>query len=386
MPKNIVICCDGTDNMLTLRSNTNIVHLYCCLKKSVDQVTYYNPGVGTLVEREKKSWVSRNWSRLKDLAFANTLHERVLDSYKFLMNTYEKGDSVFLFGFSRGAYTVRMLSGLLEMYGLLYKGNESHLNYILELYCKEAVTEKFSVNDSSRENKEFLEICKLASKFRANFARDIEIQFMGIWDTVVSVGTMFGIYKAFPFTRKLGIVKTVRHALAIDERRKHYRYFPISKDHIDGNEVWFAGVHSDVGGSYFEEGLSKITLEYMLGEATKCGLIVTKEKVDRNLYGINSDYMPPDFKGVIHNSLTFGFKIIDCIPRVRFKPNGSLINFWIDWRLWPLRSIKEGAIIHESVKAKINLSSSKKYSPANIPELAKCKIISSQKITYLGSL
>lgn len=345
MPKNIVICCDGTDNKLTINENTNVLHLYSCLEKSDKQATYYHPGVGTIAPSGARNWVARKWNLIKDLVSASSLEENVKDAYLFLMENYEEGDKVYLFGFSRGAYTVRMLSGLIEMFGLLQKGNYGHLRYALEIYVK---------GDKMFE---------MASAFRSRFSREIDIHFIGIWDTVVAAGGLISYYKNFPYSRSLNIAKTVRHALAIDERRKHYYYYEVSQSHSDCKEVLFAGVHSDVGGSYPIEGLSKLALEWMLGEASNHGLLLSKAKVNRYVYGIKSNYQKPDYQLKIHNSLSFGFMLFDFIPRARYDKNSWFNQMTIDFRLWPKREFSYGMYVHQSVWNKI---ATKKYNPTNL--------------------
>lgn len=360
MPKNIVICCDGTDNKLTINENTNVLHLYSCLTKDKNQVTYYHPGVGTIAPSGTRNWLFRKWNVIKDMVSASSLEENVKDAYLFLMDNYEEGDKIYLFGFSRGAYTVRMLSGLIEMFGLLEKGNYGHLRYALEIYVK---------GDK---------LFEMANAFRSRFSRKVDIHFIGIWDTVVAAGGLISYYKNFPYSRSLGIAKTVRHAISIDERRKHYYYYEVSELHKDCKEVLFAGVHSDVGGSYPIEGLSKLALEWMLGEATNHDLIVSKKKVGRYVYGINSNYQKPDHMAAIHNSLTLGFKIFDFIPRARFDKNSWFHQIKFDFRLWPQRKFREGTFIHQSVMDKITNTN---YKPTNL-DLSnnKLKVEINQKI------
>lgn len=365
MPKNIVICCDGTDNKLTLNENTNVIHLFRCLGKGPDQVAYYSPGVGTIAPDNFGGKFKRMMYTIKDKVMAGSLEKNVRDAYIYLMNHYEEGDKVFLFGFSRGAYTVRMLAGLLRMFGLLHTGNENHLRYVIEIYSKEN-------KSAARENDEG-SVFELAGMFKKSFSREVKIEFMGIWDTVVAVGVFN--YIAFPYTSKLDNVKKVRHALAIDERRKHYKHYPVNEGHKNLKEVFFAGVHSDVGGSYPEEtsGLSKITLKWMIDELRNSGLRLDPDCVDRYVLGLKNKrggkaYFPPDHKTPIHNSLTTLFIAGDFMPRFRFsKTKGLLGHMKIDFSLWPGRDVPEGATIHQSVWDKIDQTD---YKPRNLKDRA----------------
>jgi uncharacterized protein (DUF2235 family) len=347
MPKNIIICCDGTDNKLTISENSNVIHVYSCLKFDNTQIGYYHPGVGTIAPNGVRNWLLQKWYIAKDMVSASSLEENVMDAYIYLMNHYEVEDKIYFFGFSRGAYTVRMLSGLIEMFGLLHKGNQQHLRYALEIYYK---------GD---------EIMHMGNSYKKRFSRKINIDFIGIWDTVVAAGGLMSFYKSFPYSRSLGIAKTVRHALAIDEKRKHYYYYEVSTEHKDCKEVFFSGAHSDVGGSYPEDesGLSKIALEWMLGEASNTGLKLSEESVNRYLYGIKSEYHKPNILEAVHNSSTFAFKLFDFIPRPRYKKGAWPNDMKIDFRLWTKRKIEKNALIHESVFEKIRKSY---YSPSNM--------------------
>src|SRR4029077_13362949 len=120
MPKNIVICCDGTNNEFG-RVNTNVVRLFQSLDLSdpEKQIGYYDPGVGTIAEPGAFSKLDKWLSRVFGLAFGRGLVGKVEGAYTFLMSRYEPGDRIYLFGFSRGAYTVRALAGVLHLLGLL---------------------------------------------------------------------------------------------------------------------------------------------------------------------------------------------------------------------------------------------------------------------------
>jgi uncharacterized protein (DUF2235 family) len=363
MPKNIVICCDGTNNKVTLDENTNVVYLYSCLVHNTDQVAFYSPGVGTMYPSRLSWTITKWWFRLIDLMSAKTLNDKVRDAYIYLMNTYEEGDQIYLFGFSRGAYTVRMLAGILNMYGLLHKGNYSHVSYIFK--------------DYSKNYSEPLKIDKkiwfgLANKIKKSFGRPVEVKFMGIWDTVASVGSFTAWYRPFPYTHSLENVCTVRHALAIDERRKHYTPFRVSELHQDLKEVWFSGAHADVGGSYRDDSLAKISLEWMLGEAHLAGLLLDKSRVDYYLYGLNSRYRKPNYKKKIHNSLKKKFMLLDIAPRPSYSVERG---FYLDFRLWPLREIPKNDRVHESVFLKKEYRVGKYiYDPQNLHPMEDYRI------------
>ena len=144
-PKTIVVCCDGTGNEFAgedaKNSNSNVVKLYTALKLDFTQIAYYHPGVGTMGDPTKKG-IARGWSMVKGLAFGLGFEENVLDAYRYLMQHYNAGDHVYIFGFSRGAYTARALAGLLHGYGLLCRGNEGHIPYAWRMYTQALVTQQ----------------------------------------------------------------------------------------------------------------------------------------------------------------------------------------------------------------------------------------------------
>ena len=120
MPKNIVICCDGTGNEVE-SDLSNVLKLYRIARRNEEQVVHYHPGVGTLSSDDAWSRIKNKTYQVLGLATGYGLDDNVLDAYRFLVDSYEDGDCVFLFGFSRGAYTVRVLAGFLRLVGLVEK-------------------------------------------------------------------------------------------------------------------------------------------------------------------------------------------------------------------------------------------------------------------------
>uniref|UniRef100_A0A0W0GDD2 Putative WD40 repeat-like protein n=2 Tax=Moniliophthora roreri TaxID=221103 RepID=A0A0W0GDD2_MONRR len=153
--RNLVICIDGTANQFGNR-NTNVVELYSRLEKNDSlQVTYYNSGIGTYASPSWKSstYYKQVLAHKIDLAFAWRFEKILLDAYKWLCERYEPGDRIFLFGFSRGAYQVRALSGMIEKVGLIHKGNEAQIPFAFELYRK-CSTKQLSNPQPTRLNSE----------------------------------------------------------------------------------------------------------------------------------------------------------------------------------------------------------------------------------------
>lgn len=349
MPKNIIICCDGTGNQFG-RDNSNVVKLYTVIEKVPgSQVAYYDPGVGTNQAPGIGLSFKATLRKILGLATGYGLYQNVYEAYSYLMENFEEGDAVFLFGFSRGAYTVRVLSGFIFMLGLLEKGCQNLIPYAFEIYAK--------------TKPDF----KTAGRFKSRFSRECPIAFMGIWDTVSSIG-YFGNWKSYPYTRNNKNVATIRHALAIDERRAFYTQNKLGSEQSSDQsirEVWFAGVHSDIGGSYpeMESGLSKITLQWMLNEAVAEGLKVNKKKYCNYVLKNSNEVVGPDPAGMLHQSLTGAWYVGEIMPRTAY-------DYQMESRKWyfPLgryRTIPEDTFIHESVLQRMN---SLDYQPPNLPK------------------
>lgn len=356
MPKNIIICCDGTGNEFG-DCNSNVVKLYGTLIiNGTQQVAYYHPGVGTMGAPTARNRISRAWSVVMGLAFGAGLLANVSDAYRYLMNVFADGDRVFLFGFSRGAYTVRALAGVLHMFGLLYPENDGQIPYITRMFAKR-----------SRKAGGMTHTFEVAEGFKATFCRHCPIHFVGVWDTVSSVGWVWDPLK-LPYTAQNPDMANGRHAVSIDERRCYFRnnLWGSALPNQDIKQVWFAGVHSDVGGSYpyAESGLSQITLEWMLCEALSYGLLVDPQKAKSAVGRIPPPPpVAPDPGAGTHNSLTFWWWILELLPHSYYDP----VSKKVKWRI-PLgarRTISEGSDLHSTVDAK--LRDDPNYRPSNLP-------------------
>jgi uncharacterized protein (DUF2235 family) len=347
MSRNIVICCDGTGNDFDQpETDSNVVKLYNTLVIGVDQVAYYHPGVGTMGSPNAQGRLAKWWSQIEGLAFGKGLLDNVGDAYRYLMNTYEEGDRIFLFGFSRGSYTARAVGSLLHVYGLLEPGNEQLIPYILRLYAKMTKSPQGQEATFAAED-----------AFKYAFSREVEVHFCGVWDTVSSYGWVNDPIE-LRFNGQNPIIRTGRHAISIHEHRCCYQdnlwgpSLPPSDGYAgqDIRQVWFTGVHSDIGGSYPEPtaGLSKIAFEWLLVEAVKQGLQVDGHRAEIVL-GQQAPpvflphYVPPDPHGLLHPSLQGFWWLLEYFPRRRYGRWGLPRGKWV-------RQIPENSLIHETVK------------------------------------
>ena len=358
MAKNIVICCDGTGNEFGDR-NSNVVKLYKTLVCDPNQSVYYHPGVGTMGARNALTRIGKWWTRMVGLAFGYGTSENVADAYQFLMRIFEPGDRIYVFGFSRGAYTARVLCGMIHIVGLLTRGNEGLIPYAIRMIKKEKID--FAVADD----------------FKKTFSHNqCKPHFVGVWDTVSTVGWIYNAVH-FPFTRAANNpdLNVVRHAISIDERRTFFRQNLFGKPNNPGQdvkEVWFPGVHSDVGGSYpeSESQLSKIAFQWMLGEAKLAGLRIDPER-EAEILGGKAPYVAADPSSENqHESLSGFWRIAEVWPKVSStRSPGGTWKKGLRFNLARRRRIPPDAILHDSVKQRImaRANSRPPYNPSNLP-------------------
>ncbi|MEJ1935772.1 DUF2235 domain-containing protein, partial [Nostoc sp. NIES-2111] len=307
--RNIILCCDGTANEFR-RDNTNVVRLYQVLERSPSrQVACYHPGVGTMEAVGALTVTARKVTKLLGMAIGYGLESDLRDLYVFLMRHHRPGDRLFMFGFSRGAYTVRALVGLLRYHGLMEPGNEPLVPY--------AIRSLMAVNREARKSAEARrDAFATAAAFKATFGtRACKPHFGGVWDTVSSVGWISNPLRV-PGTANCPDVAIGRHALALDERRAFFRTNlwrpePNGGGPRDLKQVWFAGVHSDVGGGYFpaEGDLWKFSLGWMLREAEIAGLRVDAERKAALKLGEADPNAPR------HESLSGAWRLAEFIPK-----------------------------------------------------------------------
>ncbi len=361
--KNIVICSDGTNNKLA-GDLTNVARLSQVALNDARQAVFYDPGVGTMAAPDQKTWIGKRWSLVSGLAFGTGLDQNVFDAYRFLMEKYEPGDKVFLFGFSRGAFTARVLAGLLHGVGLLDKGKESMLPKVWSHYREIRIP---PTDAPEVEKQKAAEQAKKTADLRQNCNRPCRVAFLGPWDTVGSVG-MYNWNQSFPFTFENPSVDVMRHAVSLDERRAAFRSNVFKADPTPTGprgrprvmNIWFPGVHSDIGGGYpfANSGLAMLALEWMVREAKEFGLLVDDAKFAALLQGC-----PPSATAPIHESLDGAWKAVEYLPARRFdwKTKKTI------WRYQPNkpRTMLESPVLHRSVLDR--MKARPEYRPLALP-------------------
>jgi uncharacterized protein (DUF2235 family) len=350
LPKNIVVCCDGTANEFAA-DRTNVVKLYYSLSQDRSkQIAYYHPGLGTMEPPGALSDLAKRATRLLGNAVGYGLSADVRDAYVFLMNNFRPGDRVFLFGFSRGAYTVRAVASLLKLYGLLPAGNEAFVPYAIRMMT--GIDSAAGADNSG--------YFALAREFKEAFdsAGLCKPHFVGVWDTVSSVGWIANPLH-LPYSANNPDIAIGRHAVAIDERRAFFRtnlWRPVPNEPsgpVDLKQVWFPGVHADVGGGYpeRESGLAKVALGWMIREAEAAGLLIDTDR-KRRIMGEdgNGTYVPPDPTADMHVSLQGFWKAAEFVPKKHYDWAAGKTTRRMN--LSHGRGIPDGSLIHSSAYAR----------------------------------
>ncbi|MFN6567025.1 DUF2235 domain-containing protein [Dendronalium sp. ChiSLP03b] len=257
MSKCLIVCCDGTWQNLYSPFSTNVVKIAQMIKpKGADgtsQVIYYQAGLGSGYD---------DFDKIAGGAFGWGIDNNIQDAYRFLCLNYENNDQIYLFGFSRGAYTVRSLAGMIYCSGLLKR---QHIRQIPQAYNLYRV-HHIRPNDPD------------AIAFRNKYGEHVPIKLLACWDTVGELG----VPKQTPFisdwinhkykfhdTQVNRLIENALHAVAIDERREIFNVTPMRiSDGADTKlrQVWFPGNHSCIGGGQETSGLSDITLKWMVDE------------------------------------------------------------------------------------------------------------------------
>lgn len=305
--RRLIVCCDGTWNFpeqsdQNVESPTNVVKVARGVKPltatGVSQVVFYHNGVGVTSDRFFGGISGAGLSQI------------IMELYGFLVDNYTKGDEIFLFGFSRGAYAARSLAGLIRNCGILKKSNADQIGEAYALYR------------NSDED------CRpggpVAASFAKKYSREVRLKFVGVWDTVGSLGIPdpalhFLVADSVNFhdTTLSGVVESAYHALALDERRRAFApcLWHKQADAPPGQilqQVWFSGVHSNVGGGYADAGLSDVALDWMIGRAEYHSLEFDHDYL--------SEVVKPNPEAMMRNSKTGLYKIFPDAFRALHSP------------------------------------------------------------------
>jgi len=365
MSKKLVVCLDGTWNDAdSEKAETNVALMARAIRATPNkdtaesQIVLYLRGVGTAGLRVQ---------RILEGATGLGLDDTIRSAYMFIAQNYMPGDQLYLFGFSRGAFSARSLAGLIGSCGILRRERLSDLGKAWAFYKSEG----------ERTPKLFVE--KTGTQTHEN----AKIEFLGVWDTVGALGIPSGVFSSinnreygFHNTSPSSITKHAYHALAIDEFRDEFVPTLWTGQEPPGckiQQVWFAGAHSDVGGGYVDRKLANIPLLWMAEKAKECGLVLDEDMLKN--YG--SDPMAP------HHDSRSGWSNKDRIsPTIRgvcetdfpVSPRETLYRPTENDQILP--TINE--FVHESVfqrfgkKAKFSTndekegSESRDYAPRNI--------------------
>lgn len=304
MAKRIVICADGTWNKPDQKDGnkvcpSNVAKLALSVPSldsgGMPQLMYYETGVGT-------GWCDR----LRGGAFGMGITQKIQAAYRFLVENHEEGDEIFLFGFSRGAYTVRSLAGLVRNSGLLRRKYEQMLPEAYALYRRR--------DEWSQPNE--IE----ATLFRQTYSKEVRIKCIGVWDTVGALGIPLGPQHPinwavdalwgyrFHDVKLSSYVDNAFQALAIDERRGPFQPAIWEQQEHAKNQVleqiWFAGVHSNIGGGYEDSGLSDIAFLWLREKAQGCGLAFDDALLQQAGIAVN-----PRWDGVLRDSMTWLYRL-----------------------------------------------------------------------------
>lgn len=310
MPKNLVVCADGTWNRPEMGRETNVVKLYRALLNDREggQLAFYDEGVGN------------GLFKLSGGAFGTGISRNIRDCYRFLVDEYEPGDRIYLFGFSRGAYTVRSLGGMLSLVGLLPRSERDRIGEAYNMY-RVWPTQPARVN-----------------RFKdAHHGEEVKITMIGVWDTVGALGIPLNWINQFnPVPHRFHDLKLGRnvenayHAMAIDEKRQAFEPTLWQEPPVHAGQtieqVWFSGVHSDVGGGYGADecGLSDIALLWMAERARRHGVLFDARDLLKEVDGSR-------FWDRMHDSWKFIFKLARKKDRV--LPAGAKLHTSVRSRL-----------------------------------------------------
>ena len=317
--KNLVVCCDGTWKSADDKDVSNIEKIARAIEPTPAdhpiQIVYYAAGVGTGATKIEK---------LVGGAFGLGLDSAIVGAYRFLSLNYQEGDQIYVFGFSRGAYTARSLVGMIDVIGLLRPDGlaKNKLSQAMPLYRGRPADPNKPSPKWSRDVAEFRTDCYGQS--------DVIVRFLGVFDTVGTLGVPGVTRRKYQFhnVSLTPQVATARHALAIHERRRSFAPALWTEDKEkkatpDVKQIWFDGVHSDVGGGYKEYELANRSLKWMVAEARAAGLVFADSRLVAKPQEV-----------VLHKTLKGPYLVLNMLSALagRFTPSVGT-RFQRGWRV-----------------------------------------------------
>ncbi|KAJ7190200.1 hypothetical protein GGX14DRAFT_382467 [Mycena pura] len=294
--RRLVVAFDGTENQFGPKSS-HVVEFYSRIVKSGDQPSYYTSGIGTYVKHSRvtkhvRSFVKNKWASLTAWNFRANL----LTGYQWVSENYTQGDQIFILGYSRGAYQARVLAAMITRVGLIRTGNREQIPFAFDVY---------------KNPKSYNKIIRSPSQFKKAFCHEVNIHFVGVWDTVSSVGLFQSKY--YPGAQSADNICFLRHALAFDEKRVKFlpEYVVAPRDWFEPGmfgpprckEVWFRGCHSDMFNTTSDNG--GVPSRWMAYEAMLAGLEMSPL---RNLGNEDLKGRRPT------NSMTWFYNLVEYIP------------------------------------------------------------------------
>lgn len=330
MAKRIVVCSDGTWNRpekdLAKDFPTNVLRIARAIRPfasdGTPQQVFYDWGIGSYHDKVAGGATGRG------------IEKNIMDGYRYVVQNYAPGDEIWLFGFSRGAYTVRSLCGMINNCGILKRPSAEMIEAAFALYKKPGAVHAPDGRNSIAFRRE-------------HSHRSREVKFVGVWDTVGALGIPFSFLGLFEdkdefYDTKLGRnVRVARHALAVDEIREDFEpAIWLPRENLDLRQVWFCGAHADVGGSQKPDRdgsrIADIPLGWMMKQATRHGLAL---------------------EGYLRRELTDN-------PRARIHPSRRKFYRLRGAHHRPIDHGKGEVLIHESVRAR--WTADRRYRPENL--------------------
>jgi uncharacterized protein (DUF2235 family) len=285
--KRLAIFLDGTWN--TINNNTNVWRLKSLTTQSVDQYVYYSQGVGTRRGESARGGIT-----------GYGIDEEIIDAYAWLIQNFDEGDEIFIFGFSRGAYTARSLSGLICKCGILELGAPLSIEQLYDRYrLYDAPTIRTLLAHGLPQN------ASIEDQWLVKYSRLTKIKCVGVWDTVGSLGLPLGSVEAkvhkyrFLDTHLRLDNEYAFHALALDEHRKNFEPTFWTRTVKTGEtgaperpiekveQRWFSGAHANVGGGYASDPLAQRPLKWLMEKAAAAGLVFRRSQPSRPVLALH---------------------------------------------------------------------------------------------------